>query len=159
MLHVADPHQLGVGRDAHTYHRNYHGLQFYTAWRVEHPDMWREFDSRRLTMKSQMKQLARQGLACPNVRVQPAMASGLPGSLCLEVNETYLLSGTKPEHLLAILHNGLNPKLSALSGAFGAGVYLAEEAAKIDQYTTPDSSYEQDQLDELHARQVCTKWH
>ncbi|CAE8601108.1 unnamed protein product [Polarella glacialis] len=118
----------------------------------------REFDSRRTTMKNYMTQLAHQGLVSAEVKVHPAMAAGLPGNVCRDINETFLLSGTKPEHLLAILHNGLNPTLSARSGAFGAGVYLAEEAAKIDQYTTPDSSYEQDQLDELHARLFRPSW-
>merc|ERR1712139_485798 len=52
------------------------------------------------------------------------------------VNEKCLLHGTKPDHALSIIHNGLNEKLSG--GLFGKGVYLAEDPSKIDQYCTPD---------------------
>ena len=50
------------------------------------------------------------------------------------VGELMLLHGTDPECLHSILFEGLNPKL-AREGLFGRGTYLAENAAKIDQYT------------------------
>ena len=39
-------------------------------------------------------------------------------------------------------------KVSRLDGMLGAGVYFAEDAAKMDQYTRPDSSFEQEGLEE-----------
>ena len=36
----------------------------------------------------------------------------------------------------------MNERLCSLGGMFGAGIYLAEDVEKIDQYTTPDESYE-----------------
>jgi hypothetical protein len=69
-----------------------------------------------------------------------------------DANEAWLLHGCRPEYVLPILQNGLDEKLCQLEGAFGAGIYLAEDVEKIDQYTTPDSSYEFSGLEELHSR-------
>lgn len=158
MLRVADPKQLGRGRDAHTYHREYSGLEFYTAWRVEHPDMWRRYLSEQQTIANRVRQLTSLGLENVPVQVQLPSAAQLPGHLNADANEVFLLSGTKPMFLLSILNEGLNTKLSALTGMLGAGIYLAEEAAKIDQYTTPDSDYEQAGLEELHGRIFRPGW-
>ncbi len=65
------------------------------------------------------------------------------------VNEKFLLHGTKPETLLAILQNGLHERFSG--GTLGSGLYLAEDAAKADQYCTVDSGWCED-LRELHKR-------
>jgi hypothetical protein len=69
-----------------------------------------------------------------------------------EANEAWLLHGCKPEVVWKILQKGLNEKLCQLTGAFGAGIYLAEDVEKIDQYTTPDPSYGFSGLEELHRR-------
>lgn len=158
MLHVADPAQLGQGRDAHTYHREYSGLEFYTAWRVEHPDMWNRYLSERFAIANRVRQLTDKGLKNAYVQVQLPSAAQLPGPLNADANEVFLLSGTKPEFLLSILNDGLNTRVSALQGMLGAAIYLAEEAAKIDQYTTRDSRYEQVGLEELHARIFRPGW-
>ena len=61
-----------------------------------------------------------------------------------------LLHGTKPSHLYDILFEGLDPHLS-LDGLFGKGTYLAEDAAKIDQYLTKDPAWKGNLPDhELH---------
>jgi len=46
----------------------------------------------------------------------------------------------------------LNQNLCSLGGLFGAGIYLAEDVEKIDQYTTADGSYKATGLEDLHAR-------
>lgn len=79
------------------------------------------------------------------------IGSSLPLALEQSINEKYLLHGTKPETLLAVLHNGLNEKYSTIRGLFGGGVYLAERPEKVDQYTTPDSSSNSG-CEELHRR-------
>merc|ERR1719359_2717415 len=60
------------------------------------------------------------------------------------------MHGTKPESLMAILSHGLNERVSG--GIFGHGVYLAEDASKIDQYCTPDTGpgNGNEQLESLH---------
>jgi hypothetical protein len=51
-----------------------------------------------------------------------------------------LLHGTKPEAVHPILWQGLDPQL-AKDGLFGCGTYLAEDAAKADQYCTVDAAF------------------
>jgi len=158
MLHVPDPLQLGKGRDAKKYHREYKSLELYTAWRVEYPDKYLEYSSRRAAMSNKVKTLVDCGLSLVRTDVSLPGADGLPGQLNADANEVYLLSGTKPENLLPILNQGFNIKLSALTGAFGAGIYLAEDATKIDQYTAPDPSHGQKGLEELHERLFQDAW-
>ena len=50
----------------------------------------------------------------------------LPGGCDAEAREQFLLHGTKPETLLAILANGPNERFS--SGLFGNGTYCASLA-------------------------------
>jgi len=54
-----------------------------------------------------------------------------------EVNEKILLHGTKADKVLKLVKKGFDERLNS-RGLFGWGVYLAENAAKIDQYTTPE---------------------
>eukprot|EP00971_Amphidinium_carterae_P282464 5607623-Amphidinium_carterae.1 len=75
----------------------------------------------------------------------------MPGGCDPNVNEVFLLSGTKPENVLPIISQGLKVNVSRLNGLLGGGIYFAEDATKIDQYTTPDSDYEQEGLEDLHA--------
>ena len=61
-----------------------------------------------------------------------------------------LLHGTKPGNIYDILFKGLDPGLCS-DGLFGKGVYLAEDAAKIDQYITKDPTWKgNDPEHELH---------
>ena len=71
-----------------------------------------------------------------------ANAKQLPGRLEDNINERCLLHGTRPEHVLNLLQNGLNERMSKSSGAFGGGLYLAEDIEKIDQYCSPDPGFE-----------------
>ena len=57
-----------------------------------------------------------------------------------EKNEVVLLHGTKPGVVADIMCNGLDPSL-AMAGKFGSGTYLAEDAAKVDQYMTEDKEW------------------
>ena len=67
------------------------------------------------------------------------------------INEKWLLHGTKPQTVVPILEKGLSGRLSG--GAFGSGVYLTENAEKMDQYTFPDlpDSAPAAGLEELHS--------
>jgi hypothetical protein len=79
-------------------------------------------------------------LSSPSVALR--CGSRMPGQLMSDVNEHFLISGTKPHLVLPILETGLNPRLSSVDdNLFGACVYLAEKASKIDQYTAPDFNY------------------
>eukprot|EP00971_Amphidinium_carterae_P068645 1359204-Amphidinium_carterae.1 len=87
MLHVADPSQLGAGKDAQHYGREYNGLQFYSAWRVEYPDLWQKHVAESTAIAGKMVQLRSQG--CQQQLVQPRLrgATAMPGGCDPNVNE------------------------------------------------------------------------
>ncbi|CAE7034577.1 PRPF40A [Symbiodinium natans] len=149
MLHVTNKTDLDVGYDVvsgrGTYHRKYSTLTFHTAWRVEHPDIWSSYAAKREAIANDVDTLSNQGLVCVPPGVQLPGASALPGQCSQRANEVYLLCGTKPENLHGILAQGLNVRLARLHGMLGS-----EAAAKVDQYTTPDSGTSISDLGELH---------
>eukprot|EP00971_Amphidinium_carterae_P011734 231088-Amphidinium_carterae.1 len=152
MLHVPDPFELGVGHDAHHYEREYNHLEFYAAWKVEHPAFRKMYEAGRDAIAGKMAQFSKQG--CKREDAVPILsgAHAMPGVCDHSVNEVWLLQGTKPESVYPIISQGLKVNVSRLDGLLGAGIYFAEEATKMDQYTTPDSRYEQEGLEDLHAR-------
>jgi hypothetical protein len=62
-------------------------------------------------------------------------------SLDADAGECFLLHGTRPENLHGILFEGHDTAL-ANNGNFGRGIYFAENAAKIDQYSSKDDRYQ-----------------
>jgi hypothetical protein len=65
------------------------------------------------------------------------------------LNEVFLLHGTKPEALHAVLANGPSEKFS--DGLFGQGAYFAENPCKNDQYVSKDATYHgNDMASDLH---------
>eukprot|EP00971_Amphidinium_carterae_P011622 228746-Amphidinium_carterae.1 len=152
MLHVPYPKELGVGQDSHRYEREYNHLEFYAAWKVEYPAFRKKYDAERAAIAGKMAQFSKQG--CKREAVVPTLrgVDAMPGACDDSVNEVRLLQGTKPESVYPIISQGLKVNVSRLDGLLGAGIYFAEEATKMDQYTTPDSRYEQEELEDLHAR-------
>ena len=61
-------------------------------------------------------------------------ATELNKSLIQELNECFLLHGTKPSKTDAIKKQGLDSRLSADKSLFGAGIYLTESSTKADKY-------------------------
>lgn len=57
----------------------------------------------------------------------------LDGELISEINEYYLLHGTKKEFVDNIVARGLDFRLNEAS-MFGKGIYLGERSTKCDQY-------------------------
>ena len=65
-------------------------------------------------------------------------ASGLKileGQLVPEINECYLLHGTKESTTNVIAHDGLDFRVGSEKAMFGIGAYCAENSTKADQYT------------------------
>lgn len=154
LLRVADSSQLGVGRDAGLYHRRYKGLKLHGAWRLEHPDLYKVYSTRVNMVMRQVSRLKNQN-GMPSASLSSttdSVAAKLPGTLNAEANEKMLLHACKPENLLEILEQGLSDRLSLLSGAFGAGIYLAEDVAKADQYAVADANGKDPALQDLHSR-------
>lgn len=76
----------------------------------------------------------------------------LPGPVDRHLNESWFLHGSRPELILSVLQNGFNERLCTTQGLFGGGTYLAEDAAKVDQYCTSDSVHCGPGLEDLHRR-------
>ncbi|CAJ1365238.1 unnamed protein product [Effrenium voratum] len=77
----------------------------------------------------------RERIAMAEVRHREGQHEGAL-QITAEVNEVFLLHGTKPETVKHILNDGLNERFSG--GLFGSGSYLAEDPEKSDQYATVD---------------------
>lgn len=146
MMEVPDPLELGYGRDVPggdpwSFPRiPGKSLRIAAAWRVENPALWRQYCAARDTVQSELDRLREQRALRPHsltTELQQRlgdMASYEP--INRKINETFLLHGTRPENLEAILANGLSERYS--TGIFGQGVYLAENPCKTDQYTRAD---------------------
>jgi len=58
----------------------------------------------------------------------------LDKNLVPEINEYYLLHGTKPDLIPNIVRDGLDFRMASDKPMFGRGVYCAESSTKADQY-------------------------
>jgi len=58
----------------------------------------------------------------------------LDGNLVSEINEYYMLHGTKPDIIGNIIRDGLDFRMASDKPMFGKGAYCAESSTKADQY-------------------------
>ena len=81
-----------------------------------------------------------------NVALAPVVKDLMQmGSLAEGVNETFLLHGSFPSALLAIMQAGFKTDMSqAGRQAYGAGIYQAEDVGKADQYASSQNSWQLD---------------
>eukprot|EP01062_Namystynia_karyoxenos_P066685 TRINITY_DN60609_c0_g1_i1.p1 TRINITY_DN60609_c0_g1~~TRINITY_DN60609_c0_g1_i1.p1 ORF type:complete len:1259 (+),score=354.77 TRINITY_DN60609_c0_g1_i1:92-3868(+) len=109
------------------------------AWRLENPARWREYAVARQSIADaiQSGELPKSEL---RIRQDTAASLGpvgqqLPAPLRHPggVNELRLFHGTKPEHVLSILADGMNERFCG--GLFGHGTYFAENPWKSHHYT------------------------
>lgn len=142
MLRVYDPDKLGSGRQSSVWasaHGNYSSLKLRLAWKMHLPNKFKSYEANRKHVKGEIAFLGY--LDDGNLKDEMKVLTKLDDlnekfHADSAVNEKFLLHGTKPESVLTIMHNGLSERFSG--GLFGHGVYMAEDAEKIDQYTTPD---------------------
>jgi hypothetical protein len=146
VMRVSDPKSLGFGKDVREKGgAKYRDLEVVHAWKVNKPMKAQMFGLRRDEVANQLRMIARsKGPQKPTV----TKLNHLEGFFRVDdaSNEKILLHGTRPQAIVAIVQNGLDNKMSG--GMFGAGVYLAEDPSKIDQYCTPDTG-EVEHLEEL----------
>ena len=81
-----------------------------------------------------------------NVALAPAVKHLMQmGPLAESANETFLLHGSYPSALLAIMQAGFKTDMSqAGRQAYGAGIYQAEDVGKADQYASSFNSWQLD---------------
>jgi len=115
-------------------------------------DLWMRFEAERRLVHRQIASLTENGLSqFHNSRIADPAAK-LPGLPTPGVRETWFLHGSKPDRVLSILNGGLNDRVASSAGTFGAGIYLAEDIEKADQYAQPDADFEAPGMEELHSR-------
>jgi len=144
MLRVTDARQLGAGRDVREkWGRDIREPGRYTklipicAWHVEAPFRQSKYLLEREEIRHKLNLVKRQrGMSSlPDIttKLDAAITNfDIDPSVC----ERFLWHGTTPDIVTAILQNGMNERFS--DGHFGKGTYLAEDAAKMDQYVISD---------------------
>lgn len=135
-----DSTQLGVGRDASGWAgiaADQRRIVLQSAWRVHNGSLWQKFGVEVATVSQQMKGIP--DTQCQHMPLRAsfhAATTKLPGHLDGRVNEHYLYHGVPKPVVEKILKTGINERYAGANAgtAFGDGVYLAEDAAKVDQY-------------------------
>jgi hypothetical protein len=125
---------LGAGRDQIIKSGKYDRLVFHKAWRLENAKLYGLYAAHRdHQVTAPKEQVYAQTHDLPTSQWMADEA----GLRTKDRNEVYLWHGTKPEAVDIISHEGFDERVCNLGGLFGAGVYLADEVSKSDQYTTP----------------------
>ena len=153
LLKIDRPKWLGKGNDVSKTYGPYDKLKLACAWEVNHPLLRSKYTAGSLTVQQELRQLQNRGkdvTTVPGLPVKTARVRGF--ELSEDCNEVILLHGVNREKLFNLLSTGLNERFAGIGAgaAFGAGVYLAEDAGKTDQYVSADSAY--DPSSELHKR-------
>ena len=150
-----NPNHFRTGRDADKSYPKYDKLRLVSAWRVEHPGLWSQFQAAQKQVELQLTTLKKAHVKQNPGSRRPNFGSDLPGELNGDVNESILLHGAPPSVLFSILATGLNERYSGTNAgsAYGDGNYLAEDVGKCDQYSEVDDNYTSlGSLGELHQR-------
>ncbi|CAE8669573.1 unnamed protein product [Polarella glacialis] len=152
LFHIPFGAELGTGRDNRERSTPYDYLHVECAWRVANPQRQKRFKDfcrgcpRGEAVETALWDAQEKLMTSASLRDRPLDHGS---------NQVLLLHGTKPEHLYDILFEGLDPKVSH-KGLFGRGTYLAEDAAKVDQYLTMDAEWRgskpEHELHQLHKQ-------
>jgi hypothetical protein len=135
------PSDHGLGGQDQRQRGAYSGFALAKAWRLENHHLFAKFSAEKQRVKSLLEsgtvseQLRRLSLRGSFAQIM----NKLPGHLDRNLNEAYMLHGTKPETVLSVIANGLNERFSG--GLFGQGTYFAEDISKNDQYVTVDKRF------------------
>jgi hypothetical protein len=125
---------LGAGRDQIIKGGKYDRLVFHKAWRLENSKLYGLYAAHRDHQVVNPKEAI---YAKTHDLPTSAWMEDECGLRKKERNECYLWHGTKPDYVDIIATEGFDERVCSLQGLFGAGVYLADEVSKSDQYTTP----------------------
>jgi len=150
ILKTDDKSYLNQGRDV-VERGNYTFLDLIGVWRVENSMLWQNYATERANIMSIQRE---RNIRFPRVHLRPHLANAinhLPGAekLHREINEEYLLHGTKGEVVLSICTYGINERFTSVA-LFGKGSYFAEDPAKNDQYCIGDQKL--GSIPDLHRR-------
>mmetsp|Transcript_151094 Transcript_151094/g.384027 ORF Transcript_151094/g.384027 Transcript_151094/m.384027 type:complete len:363 (+) Transcript_151094:3-1091(+) len=142
MLKTSAIHSSCKGRDG-TF--NISSVKRLNVWRVENTKLWRRYRNKAEELGTTLRQ-RKEVPTSLSPRVSRLDDPTLPRCLHWwesfdhELNEVYLWHGTTKEKAEAIAMHGMDPRVSRLSGMFGAGLYFAENSCKSGQYAAKDSN-------------------
>lgn len=148
------PDALAKGRDLRdTTGAPYKSLRVQAVFEIEYGESnasYKAYIARKAAMLAANKPCddygAKEECTRTNVALAPAVKDLMQmGSLAEGVNETFLLHGSFPSALLAIMQAGFKADMSqAGRQAYGAGIYQAEDVGKADQYASSQHSWKID---------------
>jgi len=115
------------------------------AWKIEYSD-WSPVRKGYLARKG-IVQLQLQAVEARRKEPVSTRLDSFLSELGLDdsSNQRLLLHGTKPRHVEAIPNVGMDENRT-LRGAFGYGVYLAEDPSKTNQYVEVDTAHSADTI-------------
>ena len=149
---LTSPDQLGYGRDVDKTTAWYQGhprpprtrertLMVKHIWKIENNMVWNKFSNAHQDVMSEITQLKARGHHVPPVEttidqnVGKLVSSRSGDVLSDDVNEKYLLHGTKFRFIRDMMNKGFNERMCG-KGLFGAGNYFGDTPEKTDQYST-----------------------
>lgn len=140
LIKTDHPKSLNQGRDV-VERGNYTFMDLVGVWRVENSLLWQNYATERSNLRTL---LLERHVKCPRVQLRETFEKAmnhLPGAAMLykDLNEVYLLHGTKADVILSITTYGINERFTSVA-LFGKGSYFAEDSAKNDQYTFGDGT-------------------
>ena len=135
MTSTCKPQYIGQGRD--NLGLKHKGYKVERVFRIQHSELWSAYALQRKAVGFLMML---QGKRHPKTKVR-TWDGWMKRSLLQDKtsNEVFLFHGTKHEMADVILKSGLDERVCSLEGLFGAGIYLAENSSKSDEYCTSDS--------------------
>eukprot|EP01061_Rhynchopus_euleeides_P003985 TRINITY_DN13293_c1_g1_i1.p1 TRINITY_DN13293_c1_g1~~TRINITY_DN13293_c1_g1_i1.p1 ORF type:complete len:505 (+),score=185.09 TRINITY_DN13293_c1_g1_i1:52-1515(+) len=106
------------------------GLKVTKVFRVEHADLWMNYQVQRAQMQQRLagREMDLVAPVCHTTGIGTEHLSG-------DVNELHLFHGTV--HTRCIISEGMDDRV-AKSGLHGAGLYFAESSSKADEYMHPN---------------------
>jgi hypothetical protein len=135
MTGTCKPEHIGKGRD--NLGLTHKGYRVVRVSRIENPLLWKRYVLQREAVVANLP-AGSQKHARVNVE---SWRSWQKRELAQHTaaNEAFFFHGTKPDIAECIKRVGFDERVCSLGGMFGAGVYLAENSSKSDEYCVPDA--------------------
>eukprot|EP00960_Hanusia_phi_P076693 768599-Hanusia_phi.AAC.2 len=127
---------IGRGRDNRSLNHTRYRVQ--RVFRVENHDLWSMYALKRRAVGFSGRAGGR-GSHHPHTKVSSWQLWMRDELFRHNVsNEVFLFHGTSPDKVDVIAEFGFDERVGLVNGLFGAGIYMAENASKSDEYCTPD---------------------
>ncbi|CAL1535018.1 unnamed protein product [Lymnaea stagnalis] len=130
-----------VGKGADAKGLNHNRIKVLSVQRVENPALFNRYQDQRKLLLEKMIRGGEPSRPIGYIKgtkgdleTTKELDDFMKSDLIKDINEHYLLHGTKVERIPALVRHGLDPKHSSPDAMFGKGIYAAESSTKADQY-------------------------